>query len=99
MTKETMVLHNDYRNGKIYSQVLDYVVIGEAIKATKYMTDKHVIRAVRKTFKGKILKNRNIEITLTIGRPNFLEREFIKKCKKANEPFPIKKIQLKLLKK
>ena len=35
----------------------------------------------------------NIEIILTIGKPNYLEREFIKKCVKAKEPFPVKKIQ------
>jgi hypothetical protein len=31
----------------------------------------------------------------TIGKPNYEEREFIKKCKKAGEPFPVKKIQVK----
>jgi hypothetical protein len=35
-------------------------------------------------------------VTPTIGIPNYL-REFIRKCKKAGEPFPVKKIQLKFL--
>jgi len=34
-------------------------------------------------------------MVLTIGRPNYAEREFIKLCKKAGEPFPVKKMQLK----
>ena len=33
-------------------------------------------------------------ILLTIGRPNFRWRKFIKDCQKAGEPFPVKKVQL-----
>ena len=32
---------------------------------------------------------------LTFGRPNYKEREFIKQCKKAKEPFPVKKTLLR----
>ena len=31
---------------------------------------------------------------LTIGRPNHLVRKFVKACKAAKEPFPVRKIQL-----
>lgn len=64
------------------------------IKATKYISPKEIVRATRKTY-GKKIRHGNIEIHLTIGRPNYAEREFIKLCQKAGEPFPIKKIQLK----
>lgn len=97
MKKEISTKYTDFRNGKIYCEVLDYVIAGEAVKATKYMAPNHIIRASRKTYKGKFGRG-NIEIVLTIGKPNFLEKEFIKKCKKVGEPFPIKKIQLKLYK-
>lgn len=68
-----------------------------AIRATKYISEKLIVRAVRRTYHRKIVKG-NIEILLTIGRPNWKEREFIKLAKKAGEPFPIKKVQVKWLK-
>lgn len=71
----------------------------QVLRATKYISPKQIIRAVRKTFRvhnRKPRKGENVEIILTIGRPNYLEKEFIKLCQKANEPFPVKMIQLKL---
>lgn len=58
-----------------------------------------VVRVARKCFGGKIPpKNDNpIEIILTIGRPNFRQRMFIKSCIKAKEEFPVKKIQLQFV--
>lgn len=32
---------------------------------------------------------------LTIGRPNFLGRRFVKQCQQAGEPFPVRKLQIK----
>jgi len=68
--------------------------------ATKFWDEGMVIRATRRTYEGKI-RWRNgapVEILLHIGKPNYAEREFIKKCKKTGEPFPVKKIQLGFLK-
>ena len=68
----------------------------DVIKATGYINPKLIIRAVRKTWGRKLpRKGQNVEITLTIGRPNYAEREFIKTLKEAKEPFPVKKVQLK----
>jgi len=80
---------------KYCNEVIEAILGGGVIKATKYISPKEIIRAVRKTFGKKIVKG-NIEIHLTIGKPNYAEREFIKLCQKSDEPFPIKKIQLKL---
>lgn len=67
-------------------------------KATKYLSERQIIRATRRTYKHRIDKrNRSINVVLTIGVPNYAEREFIKRCKKAGEPFPVRKIQLKAL--
>lgn len=78
--------------------VIEPVLYGDAVKATKYISRKSIIRATRKRFHKRILTltNHNAEITLTVGKPNFIEREFIKDCIKAGEPFPVKKVQLKL---
>lgn len=79
-----------------YSEVVEAIINNEAIKATKFISPKLIVRATRKLYGKKIIKNHNIEITLTIGKPNWAEREFIKLCEKSGEPFPIKKVQLKL---
>lgn len=65
----------------------------EVQKATKYVSEKEVITATRIGKKRK--GSRSIDIHLKIGKPNFLERKFIKDCKKAGVSFPVKKIQLK----
>lgn len=81
-----------------YNKVVDAIVNSDntVVRATEYLSPKLIVRAVRKMYGKKIVKNHNVEITLTIGRPNYVEREFIKTCIKAKEPFPIKKVQLKL---
>jgi len=85
---------------KIFSELAEIILEGGAIKATKYYDDKTVVRASRKLFSGKIDKRSRItEILFKIGYPNFAERKFIKQCKKVNEPFPVKKVQIKWLKK
>jgi hypothetical protein len=69
----------------------------DCIKATKFMGERVIVRATRKLYGKKIDKHGNIEIMLTIGEPNFQEEKFIKQCKKSGEPFPVKKIQIKIL--
>jgi len=76
------------------SQVVRALMTDNVYKATKYLSEKETVKATRRRFKKKIRKG-NMEISLVIGKPNFEEREFIKKCKKAKESFPVKKIQLK----
>lgn len=90
---------------KNYNKVIETLISQNAQKATQFISPTEIIRAVRSSYKyykysGKrkfAKKGNNIEITLTIGKPNYAEKEFIKKCQKVGEPFPIKKIQLKFL--
>lgn len=93
-----MVGEYNERMKKYYTQVIEEILNG-AIRATKYVSTKEVVRAVRRTYKANgrnPSKSRRVEITLTIGQPNYLERDFIALCKKAGEPFPVKKVQVKL---
>lgn len=73
------------------------LVLNGATRATKYVTTTFIIRATRKRYGGKLVKRKGapVEILFTVGRPNYLERAFIKTLKKAGEPFPVRKIQLK----
>ncbi len=78
------------------TNVIEQLLRTEAIKAVKYLAPNQIVRAVRRKIIGKgIDKRGNIEISLTIGRPNYIERDFVKLCQKAKEPFPVKKIQIK----
>jgi len=77
------------------TSVAEQLLRFNAIKATKYLSPTHIIRATRKRYGGKIISG-TIEMVISIGRPNYIERDFIKDCKKAGEPFPVKRVQLKL---
>jgi len=75
-------------------KIFDEVMLDDRVhKAIKYVDEKSTIKVTRI---GKP-DNRDIrfDFRVTIGMPNYLERKFIKMCKKAGEPFSIKKIQLK----
>jgi hypothetical protein len=67
-----------------------------ASRATKFISESETITAKRVLWKGKLDKReRRVQVALSFGRPNYAERGFIRRCKKAGEPFPVKKIQLK----
>ena len=62
-------------------------------RATKYLSPSLTIKGTRR-HKSR-LDERNIEIVLTVGPPNYAEREFIKKAQRAGEPFPIRNVQMR----
>lgn len=71
-----------------------------ARSATKFESPKQVTRVTRRRYsgskrRGSYFSSKSIEVTVTIGRPNHKEREFIKRCQKAGEPFPVKKPRLR----
>lgn len=80
------------------NQCTSAILDGGAVRATKYESEKQVVTATRRLYGGKVNKRGNIEILLKIGRPNYAERKFITMAKKAGEPFPIKKVQVRFLK-
>lgn len=84
--------------GTVFHELTDALLTTGAYKATKYLTAKEVAKATRRRYGGKVAKRGPLEILFTMGKPNYEEREFIKKCKKAGEPFPVKKVQLKHVK-
>ena len=67
-------------------------VLSWAKKATKYFSANEVIKA---TYHGKrYARARAHHVVVTVGKPNYAERAFIKKAIRAGEPFPIRKIQI-----
>lgn len=92
------------KDQKLISSAIEKVtqlILGGGIKtATKYLTPTLIVRAVISTYKvyGRIpKKGDNIEIRLTVGRPNVKERDFVKTFKSAKEPFPVRNVMIKLL--
>lgn len=77
--------------------VMNAVSHSKVYYAAKYLSEKMVVRATRPRFDGKLSKG-NLAVTLVVGKPNFKQREFIKMCKKAKVPFPVRNVQLKLIK-
>lgn len=82
-------------NTKMVAKVVEALLANSAYKAAYFVNPNLVIRASRKLYNGKLTIGSTVEIILTAGKPNSKQWEFIKLCKKAGEPFPIKKIQLK----
>jgi hypothetical protein len=72
--------------------------------ATQYIGVNYVFRATRVLFKTRKKNARNkyhapskrvTTMVVTIGTPNYKEREFIKQATLAGVGFPLKKIQIK----
>lgn len=81
---------------KHVEQVVRVLLESGSYRATRYVSEKLVVTACRRIFRGKILRG-NVDIVLTIGRPNYAQRQFVKDCKQAGVPFPVRKVQLKAI--
>ena len=68
-----------------------------ARRAVKYLSEKETVVAARPCYRGKLPRRNESRTTVvvTVGKPNHEARAFIKRAKKAGEPFPVKKIQLR----
>lgn len=91
MPKDTM----NNAIAKDVAQVVDTLLRTGAHRATKYIDPNLTVKATKKNFSGKRPSKGLLELAVTIGRPNFAERKFIALARKAGEPFPVKKIQVK----
>jgi hypothetical protein len=86
---------------KVFAELADCILVDGAYKATKYLSEKLTIKATRKrykAYKGKILKGHAIDIVFTVGKPNYEEREVIKRHKKMGMAFPLNHISEKFSK-
>lgn len=84
----------DQKTFSIVPKVIEVLVAQRAFRATKYLSPKLIVRVTNR--KRKFNTRENLELIVTIGRPNSRERDFVKDCLKAKEPFPIKQIIFKL---
>lgn len=77
----------------VSSVVLALLECPDLKKATKFLDEKTCITATRPSRDLKTDRSRSY--VLTIGRPNYANRAFIRAAKKAGEPFPVRKLLLK----
>ena len=76
-----------------FSSTIEALLESGAKSAVKFLSEDTVVKA---TLPHKIRRNgRGHSMIVTFGKPNYAEREFIKACKRAGEPLPVRKIQLK----
>jgi len=61
---------------------------------TKYVSPKDVIRVTRQHPKNP-KRGTSQTYLVSVGKPNYEARQFIKLCKQAGEPFPVKRPQIK----
>ena len=80
---------------KHFAAVCGALAESDAKSAVKYLDEKTIVRA---TWCNKVYRHKNVrrkEMVVTFGQPNYRERAFILACKKAGEPFPVKRIQFR----
>lgn len=63
-----------------------------ARKATFYVNDRLVVRATRRHKPDK--RSKRVEMVLTYGAPNFVERRFVRLCRQAKQKLPCR-VQVK----
>lgn len=77
---------------KWFSVVCGALIESGAKTAIKFLNPETVVRA---TWHNKPrARSTHEEMVVTIGRPNYRERVFVKCCLKAGDPFPVRKVQL-----
>lgn len=75
--------------------VIETLLSMQAYRTTKFVSPKLVIRATRRLYGGKVPGRGQATIILTIGSPNYIERDFIRVCKQAGERFPVRRVRIK----
>jgi hypothetical protein len=75
------------------SRAVEDLLRSGARTAVRYVSDRAVVRATHRHRPTR--RARTVELVLTIGQPNAREREFIRRCRKAGEPLPVRKTQLR----
>lgn len=76
------------------TQTIQALLDSPAHVATKYLSSTLTIRVARRRFRHAPRRRPVIDLVVTIGRPNYAGRRFVKACLAAGEPFPVKRVQL-----
>lgn len=78
---------------KLGEAIGDVVTGPECRRATAYISPTLTMKATAQRRQDG--RDKSATVLVTVGRPNFVERRFIKVCKKAGMAFPLQQIQWK----
>jgi hypothetical protein len=74
-------------------KAVDAILGSDARKATVYLDENTIVRATRQ--RRPDARSKSQSYILTLGKPAFADRRFIRLCKQAGGPLPVRKVQLK----
>jgi len=80
-------------NCRDVDKVVKALLDTQAYSAVRFLSDRQIVRATKpRRRKGKQwdARDSSVQLVLTIGAPNYLEREVIRRHKKAGKPLPKK---------
>jgi len=78
---------------KLGEAVGDVVCASNVRRATAFISPTLTMKATAQRKHDK--RATSVTVLVTVGRPNFVERRFIKVCQKAGMAFPLRQIQWK----
>lgn len=84
----------EYAMRKLGEAVGDVVTGVKVRRATAYIGPSLTMKATAQR-KQRKSGDRSVTVLVTVGRPNFAERRFIRVCQKAAMAFPLNQIQWK----
>jgi len=70
---------------KTFGELAEHILEGGAYKATKYLSEKLTVKATLVRYKKGVVHGAK-NILFTIGKPNYEEREAIKRNKRTGLP-------------
>lgn len=76
-----------------FSKAIEGLLRSNARSATVYLSPEARVTATHVNKPDK--RNRSTTMSVTFGKLNWAGREFVKACKRAGEPFPVRKVQLR----
>ena len=76
-----------------FAKAIEGLLCSGARSATVYLSATQRVTATNLHKPDR--RNRNTTIAVTYGQLNWRGREFVKMCRKAGEPLPVRKVQLR----
>ena len=91
--KDGKIVRMNVTRSAVSRAVMSVLECRDLRRATVYLDAKTTVKCTRRC--RLYGRDHAQTVIVTVGRPNYAERKFTNLCKKAGEPFPVKKIQLK----
>lgn len=91
--KIPLIASPDVLKDRVSNCIGDVVTQPNVRKAIAYISPTFVVKATAQRRQDK--RSKSMTLLVTVGKPNFVERRFIRVCQKAGMCFPLRQIQWK----